>query len=206
MSVKAVIYARCSTDESKQDTEIQLKELRRYCDAYGWSYDEYSEYGSGYKSDNQPVLSEVIEKVRLRHYHVLIVYSMDRFSRQSPSKINTLLDQIVSQYGCRFIALQQGIDSNNEMTWHIIKPLFTYFANKYSRDLGEKVRKGIERKKELGTYAGGRPRIKVDTERIRELRALGTSWRQITSIINESRTEKVSFQTIRRVCINEYSC
>ncbi len=33
---KAVIYARCSTDESRQDVEVQLKELRRYAEAYGW--------------------------------------------------------------------------------------------------------------------------------------------------------------------------
>ena len=41
--MKAVIYARCSTDESKQDVEAQLKELRRYCEAYGWGYEEVSE-------------------------------------------------------------------------------------------------------------------------------------------------------------------
>ena len=110
---KVVIYARCSTDESKHDVEVQLKELRRYCAAYGWQYDEFSEYGSGFKSDNQPRLDEVLEKIRLKHYSPLIVYSMDRFSRQSPSKINALLDKIVEQYHCRFIALQQGIDSEN---------------------------------------------------------------------------------------------
>ena len=29
---KVIIYARCSTDEKKQDVEVQLKELRRWCD------------------------------------------------------------------------------------------------------------------------------------------------------------------------------
>ena len=31
---KAVIYAQCSTEESRQDTENQLRELRRYCEAF----------------------------------------------------------------------------------------------------------------------------------------------------------------------------
>jgi len=155
---RAVIYARCSTEESRQDVEVQLKELRRYCEAYGWQYDEVSEYGSGFKKDCQPELDKVLEKIRLKHYDVLIVYSMDRFSRQSPSKINALLDRIVEDCKCRFIALQQGIDSQNELTWHVVKPLFTYFANKFSKDLGEKVRNGIVRKKERGIYSGGRPK------------------------------------------------
>ena len=60
---KAVIYARCSTDENKQDVEVQLKELRRYCSAYGWEYDEVSEYGSGFKGDQQPELDALMEKI-----------------------------------------------------------------------------------------------------------------------------------------------
>lgn len=193
--MKVIIYARCSTDENRQDTEVQLKELRRYCDAYGWQYDEVSEYGSGYKADNQPKLNEVLEKIRLKHYSTLIVYSMDRFSRQSPSKINALLDKIVEQYRCRFIALQQGIDSENEMTWHVVKPLFTYFANKYSKDLGEKVKRGIERKKQLNTYKGGRPKKVIDTATILQLHNDGSSPREISHRINH----RVSHQTIRRI-------
>jgi len=198
---KCIIYARCSTDENKQDTEIQLKELRRYCEAYGWQYDEISEYGSGFKADRQPKLERIIEKIRLRHYDTLIVYSMDRFSRQSPSKINALLDVIVEQYKCRFIALQQGIDSQNELTWHVVKPLFTYFANKFSKDLGEKIRKGIERKKEKGSYNGGRPKVNTDPAYIRRLKDHdGLSWQQVYAVVNKSKTKKqqVSLPTIRR--------
>jgi len=197
---KIIIYARCSTEESRQDVEVQLKELRRYCEAYGWPYDEISEYGSGFKKDCQPELDKVLEKIRLKHYDVLIVYSMDRFSRQSPSKINALLDRIVEDYKCRFIALQQGIDSQNELTWHVVKPLFTYFANKFSRDLGEKIRKGIERKKECGRYKGGRPNKKVDNDEIIRLRASGLSLRAITDHINKGipKKHRISFQITRR--------
>jgi DNA invertase Pin-like site-specific DNA recombinase len=199
--LRAVIYGRCSTDESKQDVEIQLKELRRYCEAYGWPFEEVSEYGSGYKSDNQPKLDEVIEHIRLKRYFVLIVFSMDRFSRQSPGKINALLDTIVEQYGCRFIALQQGIDSQNELTWHVVKPLFTYFANKFSKDLGEKVKKGIAQKKIKGAYRGGRPAKKADIVAIEALRSKGLSLRAIAKEINMGKPErkKISYSSIQRL-------
>ena len=75
--MKAVIYARCSTDEARQDVEVQLKELRRYCKAYNWNYDEVQEYGSGYKG-KQPKLEAILEKVRNGQYNAFIVYSLDR--------------------------------------------------------------------------------------------------------------------------------
>ena len=199
--IKAVIYARCSTDESKQDVEVQLKELRRYCEAYCWQYEEISEYGSGFKIDCQPKLDEVLESIRLKRFNVLLVFSMDRFSRQSPSKINALLDTIVERHGCRFIALQQGIDSQNELTWHVVKPLFTYFANKFSRDLGEKIKKGIARKKDLGLYNKTK---QVDWKAIEALRGQGISFRGIADRLNQglSPKQKVSFSTVRRVFQN----
>lgn len=195
---KAIIYARCSTDESRQDVEVQLKELRRYCEAYGWQYEEIFEYGSGYKSDRQPKLDKILNEIRLKHYETLIVYSMDRFSRQSPSKINALLDKIVEEYKCRFIALQQGIDSDSEMTWHVVKPLFTYFANKYSKDLGDKVRKGIARKKENGNYSGGRPQLKVDSKELEHLRKEGLSYRAIAVKFSEAGS-RISYATVKRL-------
>jgi DNA invertase Pin-like site-specific DNA recombinase len=196
----ACIYARCSTDENRQDVEVQLCELRRYCDAYNLPYEEVSEYGSGYKG-NQPKLDEVIENIRLDRYSVLIVYSMDRFSRQSPSKINALLDTIVEKYGCRFIALQQGIDSENELTFAVVKPLFVYFANKFSRDLGDKIRRGIALKKAKQVYKGGRPKKSVDVAAIEALRAKGLSIRKIVLEINAGRIERnrVSISMVQRL-------
>ncbi len=197
---KAIIYARCSTEENRQDVEVQLKELRRYCEAYGWNFDEVAEYGSGYKTDTQPKLKAVLEKIRRKHYDIFLCFSVDRFSRQHPSKINALLDQIVERHQCRFVALQQGIDSDNEIIWAVAKPLFVYFANKYSRDLGEKIRRGIERKKELGRYNGGRPRKQINDDDILSLRQKGMSIRQITKSLNETlpRKQRISYQTVHR--------
>jgi len=199
--IKAVIYARCSTDESRQDVEVQLIELRRYSEAYNWPFEEVWEYGSGYRADKQPKLDDLIEAIRQKRFNVLIVYSMDRFSRQSPSKINALLDTIVEKYGCRFIALQQGIDSQNELTFAVVKPLFVYFANKFSRDLGDKIKRGIAQKKSKNAYKGGRPKKAFDFARIEALRAQGLSIRKIVREINTGKIERnrVSFSTVQRL-------
>ena len=199
---KAVIYARCSTEESRQDTENQLRELRRYCGAYGWPLDEVAEYDSGFRG-TQPKLQAVLERIRRKDYDVLLVFSLDRFSRQHPSKVNALLDQVVYQFGCRFIALQEGLDSQNEMVWQVIKPLFSWFAHVYSRNLSEKIKLGIKTKRESGSYCGGRPKKIVDADRLKALLLTrnGDGWRTLAQKYNGglSPREQVSFSLLRRV-------
>ena len=199
--MKALVYARCSTDESHQDVEVQLKELRRYCDHQGWSYDEESEYGSGYKRD-QPKLLDKIEQIKLGHYGVIIVWAMDRFSREHPRKVDELLNRIVYDYKCRFISLGDGIDSGDEMKWHIMRHMLTYFANVFSRRLSERVKGGIQRAKEKGTYAGGRPskRDKVDLEEIKRLYGQTKSLRETAKLYNETRYagNRISRTYVRR--------
>ena len=198
--MKVVIYARCSTDEKRQDTDVQLIELKRYANAYGWEFDEVSEYGSGYKGE-QPKLDEVIEKIKRKHYAILLVYSLDRFSRQHPKKTNALLDQIVYDHKCRFISLKESIDSENEMVWHVIRPLFSYFANVYSRQLSEKIRAGIQNKKEKGRYTGGRPKKSIDLDRLRSLSGQGLSTRKIAENYNLKTSAKswISHTQVARV-------
>jgi site-specific DNA recombinase len=195
--MKAVLYSRCSTDEIKQDVEVQLKELRRYAEAYGWECEEVAEYGSGYKGE-QPKLKEVLERIRKKEFNVILVYSMDRFSREHPKKVNALLDVIVYTYGCRFIAIQQSIDSDNEMVWNVIKPLFTYFANVFSKNLSDKVSKGIARKKEKGEYGGGRPEKKADLKLLKQLYDQTGSLRKAAELYNlqqQTKKGKISYVT-----------
>lgn len=193
--MRAVLYCRCSTSEARQDVEAQLKELRRYSTAYGWEYDEVSEYASGYRGE-QDKLNSLIEKIRLKHYDILLVYSMDRFSREHPRKTDELLNRIVYDYKCRFISLMDGIDSNDEIKWHIARHMFTYFANIFSRNLSTKIKNGIKNKKEKGIYAGGRPEKKIVSERLMDVKkkfmdGSGISIRKAAELYNEGLSQRL---------------
>ena len=199
--MKALIYARCSTDDSNQDVEVQLKEIRRYCEHQGWEYDEVAEYGSGYKGA-QPKLLEKLEQIKLGYYKVLIVWAMDRFSREHPRKVDELLNRIAFDYKCRFISLSDGIDSTDEVKWHIMRHMMTYFANSYSRRLGERVKLGIARAKEKGTYKGGRPikKDKVNIQEIKQLYAKTKSFRHTAELYNKTRytNNRISRMYVKR--------
>jgi len=158
--MRALIYARCSTNERRQDTEVQLKELRAYCIKEGWNFDEVSEYSSGSKHIPDK-LRNVLRLIKEGHYKIMLVYSLDRFSRLHPSSTNKMMDFIVQECKCRFISLQERIDSENEVMWHIIRHLFQYFAWTYSKNLSEKVKLGMQRAKEKGVIVG-RPKGSKD--------------------------------------------
>jgi len=198
--MKSIIYARCSTDEKRQDVEIQIKPLRHKLDGMGLKYDIVFEYVSGFR-ETQPELMKIIENIRKGKYKLMIVFNLDRFSRKAPNKINALLDQIVYNYNCRFISYQENIDSDNELIWNVIKPLFTFFANKYSRDLSERIRRGIERKKELKAYNGGRPKKSVDLSQLRALYEIYGSYRKVADKYNEQHTgkDKISYVTVMKL-------
>ena len=150
--MRAIIYARCSTDESKQDVEVQLKQLREYWKNEGWEYDEVFEYASGSK-DKQEKLKQVLDLIATKTYQVMVVYSLDRFSRLHPSITENILNHILD-CKCRFISLQENLDSNNAMVWFTFKGMWLYFANQYSLNLSKKVKLGMERAKEKGIHIG----------------------------------------------------
>ena len=157
--MRAIIYARCSTDEKKQDVEIQLKQLKEYCGRQGWKYDIKKEYASGSKQVPD-VLRTILRLIKERSYDVLLVYDLSRFSRLHPSTTSKMMDFIVD-HKCRFISLQDNIDSNDEVKWLLVKPMFQYMAYIYSKNLSEKVKLGMQRAKEKGIHTG-RPKGSTD--------------------------------------------
>lgn len=152
MKSKAIIYARCSTNESQQDVEVQLKQLRAYCERQGWDYEEKFEYESGFKGI-PPTLKQILDSIAHRVYDVMIVHSLDRFSRLNPQTTEKMLNHILD-CKCRFISLQENLDSNNQMMWYCFKGVWMYFANQYSRKLSEKTKLGMQRAKEKGITLG----------------------------------------------------
>lgn len=199
--MKVAIYARCSTDESKQDVTNQIDVCRRYCEAQDWEYEIFQEYESAFKGKERKVFNSVVEKVRMRECSCLMVYMLDRFSRATPTKVVSDLHRIVEDYQCRFISIKEGIDSKTDM-WQIIMMIFAYMANNYSKMLGVRVREGIALKKQKGEYRGGRPQKKVDLERLKEIAGReGYGLRKIAKEYNCDlpKKDRISYIQVKRV-------
>lgn len=161
--MRAVIINRCSTDEGKQDVELQTKPCVEQCKKEGWDYDVVAYYGSASKRVPDK-LQEVLDLIAKGKYDVLVVYSMDRFSRLHPSITEKMLNHIID-CKCRFISILEHLDSNNEMTWFTMKGMWIYFANLYSQNLSIKVKAGMKKAKEQGKPIGRPPGSKDKRQR-----------------------------------------
>lgn len=159
--MRAIIYARCSTDEKRQDVELQINPTIEYCKNQGWQFDIIFEYTSASKSI-PPKLQRILNLIAQRVYGVIVVYSMDRFSRLKPGTTEKMLSHI-TDCKCRFISILEHLDSDNPLIWYSMKGIWIYFANLYSVNLSRKVREGMQKAKEQGKPIG-RPRGSKDKE------------------------------------------
>ncbi len=194
-SKTASIYARCSTDETRQDVENQLVPLRRYAEGMGHQVIvEYVEYARGGDS-NRPEFQKMMKAVRQHKFDIVLVWSLDRFSRegifQTLSYIKTMKDHNVA-----LKCLQDGlIDTTDSATADLIIALLSWVAKRERDRISERTIAGLERAKRRGVKLGKKPKI-INFEKV---------WREYETQGNVNRAAKIlpyGYGTIYRVVKN----
>jgi len=173
-----------------QDPEVQLRELRAYCERRGFEIaDTYIDKGISGSLERRPALDNLMAASRKRLVDAVVVYRYDRFARSLRQLVNALEE--FRALGIDFISLHEGVDTstpNGRLVFGIFASI-SEFERELTRD---RVRSGLAAAKARGKLLG-RPRVVADIEEIATLRASGASWRSI------SRQTGVSARTIRRV-------
>ncbi len=185
---KAVLYARVSTNNGSQDTEVQLSQLRRYCKQRGLIvYKEYIDHISGTK-EQRPGFQALLADARQRRVDTVLVWKFDRFARSTRFLITALEE--FNEMGIDFISFSEQIDTSTPMG----KAMFTMISAiaEFERSLiAERVSAGLIRAKERGVKLG-RPRVGFDVNKAFKLRAEGCSWSELSKAL------RVSSSTLRR--------
>jgi DNA invertase Pin-like site-specific DNA recombinase len=172
-SVIAFLYARVSTIDKEQSPEPQLAEMRAYCQARGWEFEEFFEYVSAGK--RRPELDRMMAKIRKQKCDVVLCRHFDRIGR-STLQLCSLLEELQAR-GIQFVSVNQQIDTS---TPHgkLMFQMLAAFAEFERAMIRERVLLGMAVAKAKGIRIG-RPRAEVDGERIQVLRAEGASLRRI---------------------------
>jgi len=93
-TVRAALYARCSTHDKGQDPELQLTPLREYCQRRGFTVTgEYVDNGVSGMKDRRPQLDRLMNAAGKRQVDVILVWKLDRFGR-SLKQLVTALDEL----------------------------------------------------------------------------------------------------------------
>jgi DNA invertase Pin-like site-specific DNA recombinase len=166
--VKAAIYARVSTSNGSQTCENQLLELRRYCDARGWTATEFVDQGVSGAKDRRPALDEMLKAAKRRKFDVLVCWRLDRLGRNLRHLI-LLLDELQS-LGVSFVSLAEGIDATTpagKLQLHILGAVAEFERGR----IQERVKAGLARAKAQGKRLG-RPERQVAEELLAPVRGL----------------------------------
>src|ERR1700686_4732857 len=107
---RVALYARVST-LAGQDPEMQLRELREYCERRSLQIvDEYVDKGVSGSRERRPALDRLRVACRKRLVDAVVVYRYDRFARSLRQLVNALEEFRV--LGIDFISLHEGADTS----------------------------------------------------------------------------------------------
>lgn len=154
--VRVAIYTRRSTDEENQPYSIDAQEtrMRSYVDSQpGWRIvKHYTDDASGATIDRDD-LQKAMRAARAGMFDVLLVYRVDRFSRNLRDMV-TLLDDL-DETGVVFRSATEPFDTSTPMGRMLVQML-GMFAQ-FERDtIIDRVIAGMERKAAKGRWKGGR--------------------------------------------------
>ena len=176
-SKRVALYARVSTLNHGQDPEVQLHELRAYCERRGFEIiGEYVDKGVSGSREQRPALDKLIAVCRKRLVDAVVVYRYDRFARSLRQLVNALEE--FNSLGIDFVSLHEGIDTSSP-NGRLFFGIFASIAQFERELIRDRVRSGLAAAKAKGKHVG-RPRVAVDTSRIASLRRQGRSWAEIT--------------------------
>lgn len=178
--MKVAIYARVST--SDQSCEMQLRELRDYCNHRSWpTASEYVDTGVSGAKSSRPALDRLMADAAMRKFDCVLVYKLDRFGR-SVVHLNQQLAALTT-YGVRFISTSQGLDTDeSNPTSRLLLQILASVAEFEREMIRERVRAGVRAARQNGKTLG-RPRKIFDRQRAADMRTAGMSYPQIAKIL-----------------------
>lgn len=182
--MKTALYARVSTDDKGQDAEMQLRELRTYCERSNFEvFSEYVDQASGSGRAERPNFDKMMEDARLKRFDMLLVWKFDRFSREgSFAAINYI--KLLGDYGVIFRSLTEPFLDTSGFGKEVLIPLMAWMAKQESIKISERVTSGLAKRKAEGKALGRANLMSLEmrsqlTQQILDEHARGKSIRAI---------------------------
>ena len=155
-SKQVALYARVSTKDKGQDVENQLAQLREFCERQGYEiHGEYMDDESGTKGKRERSgFARLFEDAGKRKFDVVLVWSLDRFTREGISKTIFYLQQL-DGLGVNFKSYtEQYLDTDNELIRHVVLGMLAYFAKLQREKISENTKSALARRKAQGVKLG----------------------------------------------------
>jgi len=173
---RTALYARVSTVHNGQDPEMQLRELREYCQRRDWQITrEYVDVGISGAKEKRPELDRLLTDAHSRRFDAVVVWRFDRFARSVSHLLRAL--ETFRALGIEFVSLCEQVDTSTP-TGKMVFTVLGAVAELERSLIAERVKAGLRNARAKGTRLG-RPKTAVDGARVATLRHTGASWAKI---------------------------
>ena len=153
--------------------EMQLRELREFCERRAWSVsEEYVDVGISGSKEDRGELNRLMPDAHRRRFDAVVVWKFHRFARSVSHLLRPL--ETFKALGIDFVSLSEQVDTGTP-TGKMVFMVLGAVAELERSLIAERVRAGIRNARAKGKRLG-RPRVAVDGPRIAALRAQGHSW------------------------------
>lgn len=153
-AIKAALYLRVSTTE--QEIANQLPALADYAKRRGFEIVQvYSENETAWKAGHQAELAKLIEDARKGEFELLLVWSLDRLSREGALAILSLVDKL-KRYGVKVISYQESWTEAPGELAEVLYAITGWVAMTESQRRSERTKAGLERARREGKPIGKR--------------------------------------------------
>lgn len=151
--MNAVIYARFSSHtQQEQSIDGQLRVCKEFAKKHGYAViNEYIDRALTGRTDKRPAFLQMIEDAKSKNFQYILVYKLDRFSRNHYDSV--LYKYQLKQNEVQVISATEAISNTDE--GFLIEGMLEMMAEMYSRDLSQKVKRGIKESILKGNFIGG---------------------------------------------------
>ena len=157
---RAAIWSRVSSDE--QECENQVLQLRAFAERRNLEIVSiYRVEQSGFRGEHRHALDRVMAEARSRRFSVLLVWSLDRLSREGPLATLQLMDRF-ARLDVHVVSLQEPWTEVGSELRDLLLALVGWVARYESQRRSERTRAGLQRAvaegKRLGRPPGSKDR------------------------------------------------
>ena len=156
--MKTAIYTRVSTGE--QNVENQVAVLAEWAKRRGYEVVRtYQEEESAWKSGHQRVLAELMEDARRGRFQAVLVWALDRLSREGALAILSLVHRL-STYGVKVLSYQEPWTEAPGELAEVLYAIAGWVSRMESQRRSERTKAGLARVKSQGKRLGRPPGAK----------------------------------------------
>jgi len=151
----AALWARVST--LKQSEENQLPALHQFAEHHGHTvkYVYRLNDTSAFTGEHRKVLDQALDDAYQGKFKVLIVWAVDRISREGIEEVLKLYRQL-RERGVTLVSVQEPWLNGSDATVELLTAVSAWVAHHESVRRSERVKAGLARRKAEGLPVGGR--------------------------------------------------